>query len=336
MKTENNLTVQPAVPPSFRSEGKRAFPSRKVIGKALSLIVLPWMLTFSSCGPDEHKPDTPKNQEPAKVEVTGVSLDNTSLTLEVGATATLKATIQPSNATEKTISWSSSDASVATVSGGTVTAKAPGKAKITASCGGKSSSCEVTVNAKKVDVTSVTLDKESLTLDLDESVTLTATVLPSEATDKTVSWSSSKASVATVENGVVKAVGFGSAEIRAAAGGKFADCKVEVKPSIPLQSITIDGPFYFTIKVGETIKLPLVFTPANASYKVVTWKSDKEEVATVDQEGNVTAISAGEAYINVYQNILGKTVDTTCGVIVKDSQAGIGDPEDFENEKKEW
>lgn len=160
------------------------------------------------------------------ISVSRVSLDRTSLTLAVGNSTTLTATVSPSNASDKTVTWSSSNTSVATVSNGTVKAVAAGTATITAMAGSKTATCKITV---EVPVSSVSLNYSSLTLTEGDSFTLTATVSPSNATNKTVTWSSSNTSVATVSNGTVKAVSAGTATITAKAGDKTATCTVTVK-----------------------------------------------------------------------------------------------------------
>ena len=161
--------------------------------------------------------------------VTGVTLDKTSASLRAGQTVTLTATVNPSDATDKTLTWSTSDATVATVSNGVVTAKKVGTATVTAKAGDKTATCKVTVVATPV--TSVTLDKTSASLKAGETVTLTATVNPSDATDKAVTWSTSDASIATVNNGVVTAKKVGTATVTAKAGDKTATCTVTVLPS---------------------------------------------------------------------------------------------------------
>ncbi len=161
--------------------------------------------------------------------VTSITLDKTSASLKAGETVTLTATVNPSDATDKTVTWSTSDASVATVSNGVVTAKKVGTATITAKAGDKTATCKVTVVATPV--TNITLDKTSASLKAGETVTLTATVNPSDATDKTVTWSTSDASVATVSNGVVTAKKVGTATITAKAGDKTATCAITVTPT---------------------------------------------------------------------------------------------------------
>ncbi|MDR2042569.1 MAG: Ig-like domain-containing protein, partial [Tannerella sp.] len=140
-----------------------------------------------------------------KNPVTSVALDETETTLVVGVTQQLTATVLPDNATDKTVSWSSSHPDVATVSEtGLVTAVGAGTATITATTqdGEYTATCEVTVPA--VPVASVALDITEAALEVGVTQQLTATVLPDNATDKTVSWSSSHPDVATVsETGLV-------------------------------------------------------------------------------------------------------------------------------------
>ena len=190
---------------------------------ALSLAVF----SIAGCGPKED-PIPPK---PARIEVSGVSLDQTSLTLTVGGTASLAATVSPADATDKTVTWSSSNESVATVKNGTVTAVAVGSATITAKAGSKSATCSVTVSAKEVPVTGITLEPTSVTIEVGQTAKLTATVSPADATNATVTWSSSNESVATVDNGTVTAVAEGTATITATAGDKSATCAVTVQPN---------------------------------------------------------------------------------------------------------
>lgn len=190
--------------------------------------------------PFENKTVSITVQEiPTKVEVTSVTLDKTTASVEVGKTTTLTATVAPTDATNKTVTWTSSDTSVATVSNGTVTGKKVGTATITAKSGTKSATCTVTVTAvsngdttddenKTVEVTSVTLNKSTDTLKVGETLSLTATVKPDNATDKTVTWKSSDTSIATVTNGVVKAIKEGTVTITASAGDKSATCKITV------------------------------------------------------------------------------------------------------------
>ena len=167
------------------------------------------------------------------VAVTGVSLDKKTLTLTVGESANLVATVAPEGATDGSVTWSSSNTAVATVNGGLVKAVSAGTANITVTTadGGKTDVCRVTVAEKVINVTGVTLDKTSLTLYEGTKDTLYATVTPPDATDLTVAWKSSDEAVATVDGlGAVTAVKAGSATInvRTTDGGKSAECVVTV------------------------------------------------------------------------------------------------------------
>lgn len=173
------------------------------------------------------------------VEVAGITLDQTAATLTEGETLTLTATVSPDDATDKTVTWSTSDASVATVANGVVTALAPGTATITAKAGDKEATCVVTVEKKVIAVSGIALDQTAATLTEGETLTLKATVSPDDATDKTVTWSTSDASVATVADGVVTAVAAGTATITAKAGEHSATCVVTVtRKEEPFTGIT--------------------------------------------------------------------------------------------------
>ena len=170
----------------------------------------------------------------AKSFVNGtVSLDKTELPLYVGQSQQLTATVLPENAADKSVAWTSSNTDVATVdASGKVTAVAVGSATITATAtqGGNTATCAVTVSP--VEVTSVELNKTELALVKGASETLTATVLPENATDKSVTWASSDVTVVTVSNGVVTAKKNGTATITATAGGKSATCVITVSDGI--------------------------------------------------------------------------------------------------------
>lgn len=167
----------------------------------------------------------------ASVPVSAVTLDKTAVSLERGQSVKLTATVAPANASNKNVTWTTSKATVATVSGGTVYATGAGIATITASCGGKSATATITVNSSTstiVAVTGVTLDKTAAELKVGDTQTLTATVAPANATDKAVTWSTSNGAVATVLNGVVSARSAGTATITATAGGHSATCTLTV------------------------------------------------------------------------------------------------------------
>lgn len=168
------------------------------------------------------------------IPVDGITLSQSALTLTEGENATLTATVTPANASDKTVTWSSNDTAVATVDAtGKVTAVKAGTATITANAGEKTATCTVTVNAKTIAVTGITLSRTEVTLVEGKSLTLTATVTPTDATDKTVAWTSSNPAAATVDtNGKVTAVAAGKTTITAKAGDKSATCDVTVEADL--------------------------------------------------------------------------------------------------------
>ena len=167
-----------------------------------------------------------------EVPVTGISLNKTSLSLVEGNSEILTANITPSNATNKSITWTSSNTGIATVSNGKVNAVKAGTATITVkSNNGKTATCTVTVTAKntEVAVTGISLNKTSLSLVEGNNETLTATITPSNATNKNITWTSSNTSIATVSNGNIIGVKAGTAIITAKTNnGKTITCTVTV------------------------------------------------------------------------------------------------------------
>ena len=239
------------------------------------------------------------------VGVTEVTLDRTELTLTEGETETLTATVKPDNADNKKVTWSSDKTDVATVDGaGKVTAVKAGEAVVTVTTedGGKTATCRVTVKAKAVSVTEVTLDRTELTLTEGETETLTATVKPDNADNRKVTWSSDKTEVATVGGaGRVTAVKAGEAVITVTTedGGKTATCKVTVKAkAVPVTGVEVN-PWAVTLSVRGTSKLSYTIRPADATNQNVKWESESPSVATVDSEGNVQGVAAGTAKICV-------------------------------------
>lgn len=254
--------------------------------------------------------------------VQSVGLNKTELALEVGKTGTLEAKVEPSDATNKNVTWSSSNPEFATVDNGVVTAVSAGEAIITVTTedGAKTATCKVTVNAPQtVPVTGVTLDKTSLDLKTGDNTTLTATVNPESATNKDVTWISDKPEIAAVEGGTVTAKAAGTAIIAVTTidGGKIATCKVTVTPkTVPVSGIQVQGSA--SVYVGGSTKLTATVTPTNATNQKVTWSSNNESVATVGTDGTVTAVSAGTATITVTTEDGQKTAACTVTVLSVD------------------
>lgn len=272
-----------------------------LLGTILTLLLL---CTCSKGGDD--------TKEPALVEVTGIQLSQNSLSLKIGEKATLTATVSPSNATDKTVLWSSSQTSVATVSNaGQVTAIGNGTTVITATAGNKSAKCTVTVQEGVIAVELVSLSEEELILGEGETATLVVTILPEDATDKAVTWTSSDEAVATVSNGVVTAVKEGTATITATAGGKSAQCTVTVKKGVvAVTGITLSQTS-LSLEEGKSATLTATVQPSNATDKTVSWSSSNTSIATVSN-GVITAVKEGTATITASAG--GKTAQ--CMVIV--------------------
>ena len=251
------------------------------------------------------------------IEVTSVSLNTTTLNLVEGDTENLTATVMPANATEKDVTWTTSNGNVATVDAqGKVTAVAEGTAIITVtSVNGKTAQCNVVVAKKPNPVTSITLSKTTLNITEGDSETLTVTYAPEDADDRSVTWTSSDTKIATVDaNGKVTAVAEGTAIITATSvNGKTAQCVVvAAKKPNPVTSITLNKTT-LNITEGDIETLTVTYAPDDADDRSVTWTSSNGNVATVDANGKVTAIGVGTAIITA-TSVNGKTAQ--CSVAV--------------------
>ena len=167
-----------------------------------------------------------------EILATNIKLNKTTLELEKGKSEKLIATIEPSNTTNKEVTWISSNGNIATVDGeGKVTAKGEGEAIITAkTLNGKEAKCTVKVKIPEILATNIKLNKTTLELEKGKSEKLIATIEPSNATNKVITWTSSNSSVATVNNdGTVTIIAEGETTITAkTSNGKTASCTVTV------------------------------------------------------------------------------------------------------------
>ena len=241
------------------------------------------------------------------VPVSSVAIAGGDFTLQAGASKQLSVTVSPSNATDRAVSWRSSNASVASVdASGKVMAKAVGTATITATAGGKSASVTVIVESGDpviVPVSSVAIAGGDFQLPVGSTRRISATVSPANATDRAVSWRSSDTSVATVDaSGMVTAVKAGTATITATAGGKSATVKVTVASDyVAVSSVSISGTGVSggkaTINVGAGLNLAVTVSPSNATDRTVTWSSSDDSVATVSSAGSVRGVKAGTAVV---------------------------------------
>jgi len=236
----------------------------------------------------------------ANVPVTGVILNQSVVTLHPTNTTQLVATVAPANATTQTVSWSSSNPSVATVNqSGLVTAVVKGLAIITATTTDGAKKATATINVT-TPVASVSVNPTSLSLTVGQAKQLTASVLPTNAGDRTVTWTSLNPSVATVTStGYVLGVGNGSATIRATTNDMGFQATAIVSVFTKVQSVAISPSSTVNLSIGQTQELTAVITPATATNKSVTWTSSNQRIATVNSTGVVSAIGNGSCYVTV-------------------------------------
>lgn len=232
--------------------------------------------------------------------VTGVTMDKATVSVGMGATLALNATVVPDTATLPVMNWSSSNEAIVTVDfSGKVSGVALGEATITATSidGAKTATCVVTVKPK---VTG--LNKASTGLLVEGTEQLVVLTNPANAANPGVVWSSADAGVATVDQtGKVTAMGAGTTSVKATAadGDTYATCVVTVSTTaIPVTAVTVT-PTIFSLLKGQVAQLTNGTTPTDATNQNVTWSSSNTSVATVDASGLVTAVTPGTSVITV-------------------------------------
>lgn len=251
------------------------------------------------------------------VPATGIKVDKTATTIVKGATDKLTATLVPADA-NGTVTWSTSDSSVATVSNdGTVTAVKNGTATVTAKCGDLSAQTKVTViNPLKA----ITITGTTHSIKKGQTTQLGLTYDPADTTDSVAAtWTSSNTSVATVsKTGLVTALKDGSTTIKATVGNVSSTYDIAVK-EVKLTGIKMEEKAL--IHEGDTKALTVEYTPADTTDdKTVAWSSSDSTVASVDNNGTVTAVKPGSAVITAkvgsYQATCAVTVDAPLKEIV--------------------
>ncbi len=251
------------------------------------------------------------------VSVTGVKLSATVAELTIGNSKQLTAAISPTNATNKGVTWSSSNTNVASVSSsGIVVAKGEGTATITVKTddGGYTAACTIRVSKPSpsvVAVTGVKLSAIGIELPVGGSKRLSATITPSNATNKGVTWSSDNTSVAAVNSsGLITAKGEGTATVtvRTDDGGYTATCKITVVPVTAPEKVEISVSAD-SLKYKETTKVNVSELPVGYT---VQYSSSDESIAKVDSNGNIKAVGKGTATITV------KVIDPN-GNVARDS-----------------
>ena len=253
----------------------------------------------------------------ASILATNLQINRTALALGYNEAATLIAYIEPANVTTKKAVWSSDDESVVEVdaNGRVLSGEKTGTAMITAKLtdgSGLTATCLVTVS--KVNSSAVTLNKVGVSLYEAETAQITATVYPSNATNRNVIWSSSNPKIAKVDStGTITGVSAGGAIITATAAdgsGKYADCVVVVNQRIAVNAVTLSTGD-FSLLLNDTTTLSATVSPYNASYDKIIWSSSNPNVVSVDENGKIAGRATGQAFITATAGDVSKTIIVT-------------------------
>ena len=306
-------------------------PERLITREVVTATPKPTETTTNTTAPKPTTKPEPTNTEPSStpspstpVAVSGVALDKKVATINVGKTVTVKATVTPANAANKTLSWTSSNTKIATVSNGVVKGVKAGRVVITAKTtdgSNISATCTVTV---KQPVTSISLSKKA-TMYTGKKLTLKAKVNPANASNKALTWKSFNTKIAKVaSNGVVTGVKAGTVKITATAkdgSRKSATCTVTVRQSV--SKITLSKTNVVLPKKGSSYNVKVTVAPKNAYNKNVAVKSAKTKVAKVSASTvksgktvKITAVKKGTTKV-VFTAKDGSKKSATCKVTVK-------------------
>ena len=230
--------------------------------------------------------------------VTRITLTAAEKNVAVGGTVTVVPVVLPEDATRQTVTWKSENEAVAVVdANGIVTGVKRGTARITATAE-DGSKIRATISLNVVQTAEeITLDKNEVTVDVGRTAVLKATVLPKDTSDKTVVWSSSDESIARIgKDGRITAVALGRCEIvcTSSTNGEV-QARAVVNVQQPVKKITLDN--VPVIYAEESVKLTAHVEPDNATNPALAFRSSNEKILTVDSDGTVTGVSAGEAYV---------------------------------------
>ena len=234
----------------------------------------------------------------------GITLNKTALTIAIGGSDTLTASLK---GIEGNVEWTCSDSTIATVANGVVTAVAVGNCTVTATCGAYEATCTVNVR----EALSITLNETSLALFEGETATLSATA--NDGNEYDYVWTSSNPSVAIVANGVVTAVKAGVAQVKAEVNGVYAVCEIEVFEEDVYMSLS---KMNAEITVGASDTITAILT--DGSTPTITWTTSNDAVVTVEN-GVITGRQSGSATITATTTVDGETLTAMCIVTVQDS-----------------
>ncbi|MBQ2714254.1 MAG: Ig-like domain-containing protein [Clostridia bacterium] len=272
--------------------------------------------------------NVPEGENENKIEVESVVLSTTELEMSVGGEFILVANVKPDDASDKTLTWYSSNDSVATVVNGRVSGVSVGTAVITAmSLNGKCSSCFVCVVDNVVTAENISFNKTEINCFVGDETILEVNFEPINSTNRTLTWTSSNENIASVLNGKVVAKASGTAEIRATTdNGIYATCIFNVSNRIvEVESVSLNFEYY-ECYVGDGVSLVCSVLPSNASNTTIVWSSSNESVAIVSA-GTVVAVGKGVAVISA-ESMNGK-IDSCTIVVGEISNSGSGGNEDL-------
>ena len=309
-------------------------PSRLITREVVTATPKPTETTTTTTVPKTSNNTEPSSTTPTvtsstpspstPVAVSGVALNKKVATVNVGKKVTVKATVTPANADNKTLAWTSSNTKIATVSNGVVKGVKAGRVIITAkTTDGSNISAKCTVTVKQP-VTRISLSKKA-TMYTGKKLTLKAKVNPANASNKALTWKSSNTKIAKVaSNGVVTGVKAGTVKITATAkdgSRKSATCTVTVRQSV--SKITLSKTNVVLPKKGSSYKVRVTVAPKNAYNKNVAVKSAKTKVAKVSASTvksgktvKITAVKKGKTKV-VFTAKDGSKKSATCKVTVK-------------------
>lgn len=270
--------------------------------------------------------------------VTGVTINKDSAFVGVGDTTRLTATVLPANASNKVVSWKSSDPSVAVVSStGLVTGIGPGTAVITVTTAEGSKTAVALIRAANIPVTSVVIDSATATVGVNNTKKLTATVSPANATNKAVNWSSSDTTVIKVDaNGLLtgKAPGTATITVTTQDGSKTASI-IATSANILLNNVTLSKTA-LTLGKGDTATIKAGVSPANASNTAIGWTSTDTTIATVNSAGFITALKAGSATITATAMDSGHVAGSLPLTVIDPGSCGLLQNNGFESGFVNW
>lgn len=260
------------------------------------------------------------------VIASSITFKSSEVMVKAGGTASLVATVRPIDARNKELTWTSSDEKIATVDQtGKVTGIKRGTVTITATSKDNTdvkAECKVTVSSDNIDISKIELSASTIDLKVDDKAQIKVTVNPSNATNQTISWTSSDEKVATVdENGNVTAVGVGTAKITATTtdGTEISQSlTVKVEPKTVAVSLVTMDKSSLALNIGQTGTLKATVNPSNATNQAINWTSSDTKVATVDRNGKVTAVGAGTAVIKAHSADNSKAVGSCTVTVTKD------------------